>query len=104
MVVKSNSVITIYDCKTTKETRSFEVPNLVASVLSPRGTYLQTFQKPSGPQDKNVTLWKIETGDSIYQHSQKNMTRANWYVLLNYGKKKCFYYEFSIMIRKYCSS
>lgn len=78
MVVKSNSVITIYDCKTAKEIRSFQVPNLVASVLSPRGTYLQTFQKPSGPQDKNVTLWKIETGDSIYQHSQKNMTRANW--------------------------
>lgn len=78
MVVKSNSVITIYDCNTAKEIRSFQVPNLVASVLSPRGTYLQTFQKPSGPQDKNVTLWKIQTGDSIYQHSQKNMTRANW--------------------------
>ncbi|WJX44314.1 hypothetical protein P8452_31305 [Trifolium repens] len=78
MVVKSNSVISIYDCKSAKEIRSFEVPNLVASILSPCGTYLQTFQKPAGPQDKNVTLWKTETGDIAYQHSQKNLTKTNW--------------------------
>jgi translation initiation factor 2A len=88
MVVKSNSVISIYDCKNAKEIRSFEIPNLVASVLSPCGTYLQTFQKPAGPQDKNVTLWKTETGDIAYQHSQKNLTKTNWYVLLNCEKNK----------------
>lgn len=78
MVVKSNSVINIYDSKSAKEIRSFEVPNLVASTLSPHGTYLQTFQKTSAPQEKNVTLWKIATGDPVYQHSQKNMTKSNW--------------------------
>ncbi|KAJ1408934.1 WD40/YVTN repeat-like-containing domain superfamily [Sesbania bispinosa] len=77
MVMKSNSVISVYDCKSTKEIRSFEVSNVVAAILSPRGTYLQTFKKPA-PQEKNVTLWKTETGDSVYQHSQKNMTKTNW--------------------------
>ncbi|KAL5162981.1 Eukaryotic translation initiation factor 2A [Glycine soja] len=78
MVTKSNSLISVYDCSTAKEIRVFEVPNVVAAALSPKGTYLQTFQKPSGPQEKNVTLWSIETGAAVYQQSQKNMTKANW--------------------------
>ncbi|XP_027346586.1 eukaryotic translation initiation factor 2A isoform X2 [Abrus precatorius] len=78
MVTKSNSVITIYQCDTAKEIRSFQVPNVLAAILSPSATYLQTFQKPSAPQEKNVKLWKIETGDSVYQHAQKNITKTNW--------------------------
>ncbi|XP_061373432.1 eukaryotic translation initiation factor 2A [Gastrolobium bilobum] len=78
MVMKSNSVISVYDCKNAKEIRSFEVPNVGAAILSPCGTYLQTFQKLSVPQEKNVTLWKTETGDHVYQHSQKNITKTNW--------------------------
>ncbi|KAK7319815.1 hypothetical protein RJT34_04543 [Clitoria ternatea] len=78
MLIKSNSVISVYQCDTAKEIRSFDVPNLVAATLSPSATFLQTFQKPSSPQEKNVTLWKIETGDPVYQHSQKNMTKNNW--------------------------
>lgn len=81
MVMKSNSVISVYDCRTAKEVKSFEVPNVMAAILSPRGTYLQIFKKPSGPQDKNVALWKTETGDPVYQHSQKNLTKNNWPVI-----------------------
>lgn len=78
MVIKSESSISIYDCKTYKEIRSFESPNILAASLSPRGTYLQTFQKASSPQEKNVTLWKTETGESVYTVSQKNMTLVTW--------------------------
>lgn len=80
MVIKSGSTISIYDSKSAKEIRTFEVPNTLAATLSPCGTYLQTFQKPSSPQEKNITLWKTETGDSVYQVFQKNMTKATWYV------------------------
>ncbi|KAL5123617.1 Eukaryotic translation initiation factor 2A [Glycine soja] len=78
MVTKSNSLISVYDCRIAEEIRAFEVPNVVAAALSPNGTYLQTFQKPSAPQEKNVTLWSIETGAAVHQQSQKNMTKANW--------------------------
>lgn len=78
MVVKPDSVVSIFDCPNYKEIRSFQVPNLGAATISPRGTYLQTFQKPTSPQDKNVNLWKIETGDSVYSLAQKNMTKATW--------------------------
>lgn len=78
MVIKSESSISIYDSKTSKEIRSFEIPNTLAASLSPCGTYLQTFQKLSSPQEKNVTLWKTETGESVYTFSQKNMTKATW--------------------------
>ncbi|KAG5552513.1 hypothetical protein RHGRI_010558 [Rhododendron griersonianum] len=80
MVMKSDSVISIYDCKSSKELRSFEVPNILGATLSPCGTYLQTFQKASSPQEKNVILWKTETGESVYYLFQKNMTKTTWYV------------------------
>lgn len=78
MVIKSDSIISIFNCSSFKEIRSLEVPDVLASALSPCGTYLQTFQKSSTPQDKNVTLWKTETGAPVYQHFQKNMTKTNW--------------------------
>ncbi|XP_021845547.1 uncharacterized protein [Spinacia oleracea] len=78
MVIKPDSIISIYDCKTYKEIRSFQVPNFAAANLSPRGTYLQTFQKQSSPQEKNVNLWSVETGASVYNFSQKNMSKTTW--------------------------
>ncbi|XP_015581729.2 eukaryotic translation initiation factor 2A [Ricinus communis] len=78
MVMKSDFIISIYDCSSFKELRSFQVPNVLAAALSPCGTYLQTFQKSSAPQDKNVVLWKTENGDAIYHQSQKNMTKTTW--------------------------
>ncbi|XP_008222503.1 PREDICTED: eukaryotic translation initiation factor 2A [Prunus mume] len=78
MVMKSDSVISIYDCSSYREIRSFQIPNVAAAALSPRGTYLQTFQKSSTPQEKNVILWNTETGDPVYQQFQKNMTKATW--------------------------
>ncbi|XAR64590.1 hypothetical protein NMG60_11008329 [Bertholletia excelsa] len=78
MIMKSDSTISIYDCKSSKEIRSFQVPNILAATLSPKGTYLQTFQKASSPQEKNVILSNTETGDSVYHLSQKNMTKSTW--------------------------
>nr|XP_043615165.1 eukaryotic translation initiation factor 2A [Erigeron canadensis]XP_043615166.1 eukaryotic translation initiation factor 2A [Erigeron canadensis] len=78
MVIKSESSISIFDCKTLKEIRAFESPNILAAALSPCGTYLQTFQKAASPQEKNVTLWKVETGELVYSLSQKNITKATW--------------------------
>lgn len=80
MIVKSDSEISIYDCKSWREIRSFQVPNLLAAVLSPCGTYLQTFQKSASPQDQNVVLWKTETGDPVHKFAQKNMTKSTWYL------------------------
>lgn len=79
LVIKSTSVISIYDCSNDfNEIRSFEIPSVLAAALSPRGTYLQTFQKPSNPQDKNVSLWEINTGVPVYQQFQKNMSKTTW--------------------------
>ncbi|RZC20464.1 hypothetical protein D0Y65_007048 [Glycine soja] len=74
MATKSNLLISVYDRRTAKEIWAFEVPNAIAAALSPNGTYFQTFQKPLAPQEKNVTLWSIEIGATVYQQSQKNMT------------------------------
>ncbi|OVA00079.1 Translation initiation factor [Macleaya cordata] len=78
MVIKSDSAICIYDCCSSSEIRSFEIPNVLAATLSPCGTYLQTFQKSSTPQEKNLVLWKIETGAPVYHQFQKSMSKTTW--------------------------
>ncbi|KAL3724307.1 hypothetical protein ACJRO7_029471 [Eucalyptus globulus] len=78
MVIRSDSVVGVYDCSNFKEIRNFEIPNLVTAALSPCGTYLQSFQKSSTPQEKNVILWKVESGESVYQLLQKNITKTTW--------------------------
>ncbi|XP_058102451.1 uncharacterized protein LOC131246387 [Magnolia sinica] len=78
MVMKSNSVISIYDCCISAEIRSFEIPAVLAAILSPCGTYLQTFQKSSTPQEKNLVLWETETGTAVYHQFQKNMSKTTW--------------------------
>ncbi|PIA61085.1 hypothetical protein AQUCO_00300538v1 [Aquilegia coerulea] len=78
MVIKPDLKICIYDCSSFSEIRSFEIPNVLAAAISPKGTYLQTFQKFSTPQDKNVVLWNIETGDPVYQLFQKGMSKTTW--------------------------
>lgn len=78
MVIKSDGIINIFDSKTYKEIRSFQVPSFVAATLSPRGTFLQTYQRQSSPQEKNVNLWSVETGASVYNFSQKNMSKTTW--------------------------
>ncbi|KAK8978547.1 hypothetical protein V6N11_055536 [Hibiscus sabdariffa] len=77
MVTKADCAISICDSSTLKEIRSFQTPH-IASALSPCGTYLQTFHKSTTPQEKNVVLWSVETGDPVYQQFQKNMTKATW--------------------------
>ncbi|KAL6528114.1 hypothetical protein OROHE_015064 [Orobanche hederae] len=78
MAIQSNSLISIYDSKNLVELRSLVVPNVLAASISPCGTYVQTFQKPMSPQDKNVVLWKTDSGESVFQLFQKNMTKATW--------------------------
>ncbi|KAL1194099.1 Eukaryotic translation initiation factor 3 subunit B [Cardamine amara subsp. amara] len=78
MAMKSDGIISIYDSTTLREVRSFNIANVTAAELSPCGTYLQTFQKPTTPQEKNVSLWKIETGDLAHNHYQKSITKTTW--------------------------
>lgn len=78
MAMKSDGIISIYDATSLTEVRSFPIANATAAELSPCGTYLQTFQKPTTPQEKNVSIWNIETGDLAHSHYQKSITKASW--------------------------
>ncbi|ESQ27869.1 hypothetical protein EUTSA_v10018413mg [Eutrema salsugineum] len=78
MAMKPDGIISIYDSTSLREVRSFTIANVTAAELSPCGTYLQTFQKPSTPQEKNVSLWNTETGDLAHGHYQKSITKTTW--------------------------
>lgn len=78
IVTESSSSIHVYDCNNFSKMKSFNIPAVTGSILSPCGTYVQTFQKSTSPQEKNVVVWKIETAAAVYQHFQKNMTKTTW--------------------------
>ncbi|XP_010428226.1 PREDICTED: eukaryotic translation initiation factor 2A [Camelina sativa] len=78
MAMKSDGIISIYNSSSLTEVRSFTIANVTAAELSPCGTYLQTFQKPTTPQEKNVSVWNIETGDLAHSHYQKSITKTTW--------------------------
>ncbi|KAF2582717.1 hypothetical protein F2Q68_00001040 [Brassica cretica] len=78
MAMKSDGTISIYDSASLGEVRSFAVANVTAAEISPCGTYLQTFQKPTTPQEKNVSLWNTETGDLAHGLYQKSITKTTW--------------------------
>ncbi|CAN8235118.1 unnamed protein product [Cochlearia groenlandica] len=78
MAMKSDGIISIYDSTSLREVRSFTIADVTAAELSPCGTYLQTFQKSSTPQEKNVSLWNTETGDLAHGHYQKSITKTTW--------------------------
>ncbi|KAL0700634.1 hypothetical protein Bca4012_056756 [Brassica carinata] len=78
MAVKSDGTISIYDSASLGEVRSFAVANVTAAEISPCGTYLQTFQKPTTPQEKNVSLWNTDTGDLAHSLYQKSITKTTW--------------------------
>ncbi|XP_019083329.1 PREDICTED: eukaryotic translation initiation factor 2A-like [Camelina sativa] len=78
MAIKSDGIISIYNSSSLTELRSFTIANVTAAELSPCGTYLQTFQKPTTPQEKNVSVWNIETGDLAHSHYQKSITKTTW--------------------------
>ncbi|WZZ44396.1 hypothetical protein YC2023_040655 [Brassica napus] len=78
MAMKSDGTISIYDSASLGEVRSFAVANVTAAEISPCGTYLQTFQKPTTPQEKNVSLWNTETGDLAHGLCQKSITKTTW--------------------------
>lgn len=78
MAVKSDGTISIYDSASLSEVRSFAVANVTATEISPCGTYLQTFQKATTPQEKNVSLWNTDTGDLAHSLYQKSITKTTW--------------------------
>ncbi|CAN7053007.1 unnamed protein product, partial [Brassica rapa subsp. trilocularis] len=78
MAVKSDGTISIYESASLREVRSFTVANVTATEISPCGTYLQTFQKPTTPQEKNVSLWNTDTGDLAHSLYQKSITKTTW--------------------------
>ncbi|EHA8588732.1 hypothetical protein COCNU_scaffold006534G000020 [Cocos nucifera] len=59
MVIKSTSSISVYDCSSFTEIRSFEIP-FPAAILSPCGTYLQTFRKSITLEEKRFALSSIQ--------------------------------------------
>ncbi|KAK9141268.1 hypothetical protein Scep_010949 [Stephania cephalantha] len=78
LVIKSASTVCVYDCHSSTEIRTFEVPNVLAAVLSPRGTYLQSFQMPLTSKENNLILWNCDTGAPVYQQFKKGMSKTTW--------------------------
>ncbi|KAG6556078.1 hypothetical protein Mapa_002019 [Marchantia paleacea] len=77
LAVTTPEAVVIYDANSCKEVLKLPMPGATATAFSPLGTYLQTFQKPTG-QEKNLTLWDLKTGSIAFQLFQKTQSKSNW--------------------------
>ncbi|CAM6125215.1 unnamed protein product [Calypogeia fissa] len=77
LAVTTADAVVIYNASNGKEILSLPISGATATSFTPRGTYLQTFQKPIG-QQKNLTLWNSTTGEICFQLFQKTASKANW--------------------------
>ncbi|KAL3688850.1 hypothetical protein R1sor_015159 [Riccia sorocarpa] len=77
LAVTTAEAVVVYDADTCKEVLRLPMAGAAATFFSPRGSYLQTFQKPTG-QEKNLTLWDLKSGSIAFQLFQKAMSKSNW--------------------------
>lgn len=80
LAITSESAVNIYDTTSGSEIRSFKLAGVKAAIFSPRGTFLQTFEPPN-QQQKNLSLWNVTTGASVFQQYQKTFSRSSWPVI-----------------------
>ncbi|KAL2630985.1 hypothetical protein R1flu_015671 [Riccia fluitans] len=77
LAVTTADAVVVYDAETCKEVLRLPLSGAAATFFSPRGSFLQTFQKPTG-QEKNLTLWDLKSGSIAFQLFQKTMSKSNW--------------------------
>jgi hypothetical protein len=92
--------VVLFDANSGKQVLSLPISGATATAFSPRGTYLQTFQKPTG-QQKNLTLWNTSNGEVAFQLFQKTASKANWLESLN--PKRCCNFSALKTVRSHIS-
>ncbi|ODQ56482.1 translation initiation factor eIF-2A [Saitoella complicata NRRL Y-17804] len=70
---------------------TLDVPNVFEIAFSPKGTYVQTWQRPSKAEDgnatKNLQIWDVKSGTLNYEFVQKNQT--GWNCQFTFDEKYC---------------
>jgi translation initiation factor 2A len=79
LAVTTPDAVVVFDTDSGKELIKIPAAGVASTAFSPLGTYLQTFQKPQG-QQKNLTLWDLETGAIVLQQFQKVISKSTWSV------------------------
>lgn len=78
VVKPTGSGVSIIDVSSSKEVRTVPATNVMGIAFSPKNTFLQTFQKPGAPGEKNLILWDLATGEAAFQQSQKTFSKMSW--------------------------
>ena len=75
------SGVLIYNTATGKEQAKLNCPNAFAVALSPKGTFIQTWEKLTEELQQsggNLRIWDSSTGSFLTGFSQKNFSKDQW--------------------------
>jgi uncharacterized protein with WD repeat len=78
VVKPTGAGISIIDVATSKEVQTIAAANVMGVAFSPKSTFLQTFQKPGGQGEKNLTIWSLATAEPVFQQFQKSFSKLSW--------------------------
>ncbi|KAI8638391.1 eukaryotic translation initiation factor eIF2A-domain-containing protein [Parasitella parasitica] len=78
----TNLSIKVFDASTLDQFCEIEKPNVILFWLSPQGSYLATWERPTklenGAGSNNLVIWDTKTGQEIAAFSQKVQTNLNF--------------------------
>ncbi|XP_024536257.1 eukaryotic translation initiation factor 2A [Selaginella moellendorffii] len=81
LAVITGDGVDVFDPVTCNKIQSFRLDVVVAAVFSSAGSFLQIFRKATGPEDKNVGIWDVKTGEAVVLFYQKNFSKSSWPIL-----------------------
>ncbi|KAI3428624.1 hypothetical protein D9Q98_007447 [Chlorella vulgaris] len=82
LLLVGGDAVAVLDAATRKQLQRLDIPAVVAAALSPQGTFMVTFQRPtkteSGAADRNLKVWRLEAGECLLSLHQKVYTKDTW--------------------------
>ncbi|PSC70931.1 eukaryotic translation initiation factor eIF2A family [Micractinium conductrix] len=82
LLVVGGDVVAVLDAASRAEQQRLSIPAVMAAALSPQGTYMVTFQRPtkndSGAADKNLKVWRLADGECVLSLYQKMFSKDSW--------------------------
>ncbi|PRW44612.1 eukaryotic translation initiation factor eIF2A family [Chlorella sorokiniana] len=82
LLVVGGDAVAVLDAASRAEQQRLAIPAVMAAALSPKGTFLITFQRPSkdesGQADRNLKVWRLADGQQLLSLHQKTFSKDAW--------------------------
>ncbi|KAL4428252.1 hypothetical protein ABPG75_002341 [Micractinium tetrahymenae] len=82
LLAVGGDAVTVLDASSRQQLQRLDIPAVMAAALSPKGTFMITFQRPSkdesGQAHRNLKVWRLADAQCLLSLHQKLFTKDSW--------------------------